>query len=359
MSPTTLHSILNGSADFTLANSIGGAGSVTQAGTGTTILTGTNTYTGPTTLSAGTLQVGNGGTSGSLGTGSVTNNATLAFNRSDAVTVANTITGTGGLIQAGSGNLVLTGANTYSGTTLVNAGTLSVNGSIAGTTTVNNGGTLGGTGTVGSVHIASGGTLAPGNSIGTLTANGNLCFAPGSTYRVEANAAGAADRVNAVGAGTITIDGGTVDVQAGGAGYQRNTRYTILNADGGVTGSFSRRHHQSRLPHPDADLRRQRRAAEPAGQRCARLRQRGAHGQPGGRGQAPRQLRQRAQQRNGGRADPADRQLQRRAGAPDLRLAGGHGPRLGQPGGLGAGAQLLRQPGRAHGLQRRRPGQRR
>ncbi len=120
---------------------------------------------------------------------------------------------------------------------------------------------------MGSVHIASGGTLAPGNSIGTLTVRGNLTFAPGSIYRVEANAAGAADRVNTVGAGTITIDGGTVDVQAGGGGYQRNTRYTILNAAGGVTRQLHRRHHQPRLPHPDADLRRQRRAAEPAGQR--------------------------------------------------------------------------------------------
>ena len=42
-----------------------------------------------------------------------------------------------------------------------------------------------------------------------------------------------------MGAGTVTISGGTVDVQAGGGGYQRNTRYTILDAEGGITGSFT------------------------------------------------------------------------------------------------------------------------
>ncbi|HYE38695.1 MAG TPA: autotransporter domain-containing protein, partial [Ramlibacter sp.] len=103
----------------------------------------------------------------------------------------------------------------------------------------NNGGTLGGTGTVGNVTVGSGGTLAPGNSIGALSVNGNLTFAPGSIYRVEANSAGAADRVDTVGAGTISINGGTVDVRAGGAGYQRNTRYTILSSGGGTTGRFA------------------------------------------------------------------------------------------------------------------------
>src|ERR1700752_1468725 len=142
--------------------------------------------------------MGDGGTSGNLAAGSVINNGTLAFNRSDVVTVANNITGTGGLTQAGPGRLVLSGTNSYSGSTLVNAGTLSVNGSIAGPAIVNSGGTLGGTGTVGSISVASGGTLAPGHSIRTPTASGNLSFAPGSVYRVEANAAGAADRVNTV-----------------------------------------------------------------------------------------------------------------------------------------------------------------
>ena len=54
---------------------------------GTTILAANNTYTGTTTIAAGTLQVGNGGTLGSLGTGAVVNAGVLRFNRSNTLTV--------------------------------------------------------------------------------------------------------------------------------------------------------------------------------------------------------------------------------------------------------------------------------
>ena len=173
---------------------------------------------------------GGGGPDGGTGT----------FNRSDALTAANAISGTGTLTQNGAGNLILTGTNTYAGATTVNAGTLSVNGSITSATTVNSGGKLGGNGSVGSVNVLAGGVLAPGNSIGTLTVNGNLTFAPGSIYRVETDAVGNADRVNVVGApGTLTINGGTVDVQAGAGNYARNTSYTILSSTGATTGAFT------------------------------------------------------------------------------------------------------------------------
>ncbi len=83
------------------------------------------------------------------------------------------------------GTTILTATSTYTGPTMVDGGTLSVNGSIAGSAvTVNAGGTLGGNGTVGSTTI-NGGTLAPGNSIGLLTVNGNLSFTAASSYMVE------------------------------------------------------------------------------------------------------------------------------------------------------------------------------
>jgi fibronectin-binding autotransporter adhesin len=219
---------------------ITGSGGLTGAVLGNLVLSGDNDYTGQTTVVAGTLQIGAGGTTGTLGTGAVTNTGTLAFNRSGTLVVPNDIGGSGALAQVGPGTTVLTGNNSYSGGTTVAAGTLVVDGSIGGHTNVNAGGTLGGSGSVGSVRVGSGGTLAPGNSIGTLTAGGNLSFAAGSTYRVEANAAGAADRVNTTGAATIAIEGGTVEVRAGGTGYQRNTQYTILRAGGGATGAFDR-----------------------------------------------------------------------------------------------------------------------
>ena len=87
----------------------------------------THTYSGTTTISAGTLQIGAGSTSGSLSSStSITNNANIVFNRSDSLTVSNAISGTGNLTQAGAGTLILTGNNGYTGTTTINAGTLQI-----------------------------------------------------------------------------------------------------------------------------------------------------------------------------------------------------------------------------------------
>jgi len=70
----------------TIGSSIAGSAGLTKAGTGTLTLTGANGYSGGRRISAGTLQVGNGGTTGQLGSGAVVDNATLRINRSDAVT---------------------------------------------------------------------------------------------------------------------------------------------------------------------------------------------------------------------------------------------------------------------------------
>src|SRR5262249_45189244 len=115
--------VFNRSDSVTFGGAISGTGSVAQIGTGTTILTGSNTYTGGTTISAGTLQLGNGGTTGSV-TGNVIDNGVLAFNRSDSVTFRGVISGIGSLVKQGAGTLTLPGANTYTGTTTVNAGSL-------------------------------------------------------------------------------------------------------------------------------------------------------------------------------------------------------------------------------------------
>jgi autotransporter-associated beta strand protein len=166
----------------------------------------------------------------------VNNSGTLVFNRSNAFTFANLISGTGELRQEGAGTTTLSNANSYTGATTVNAGTLSVNGSIASSslTTVNAGGTLGGNGTVGSTTI-DGGTLSPGNSIGTLTVAGNLILTAASTYMVEVSPT-SSDFTHVT--GTATPGGATVAAQFGAGSYVEK-RYTILTADGGVNGTFS------------------------------------------------------------------------------------------------------------------------
>jgi autotransporter-associated beta strand protein len=87
--------------------------SLTKEGAGTQILSGNNTYAGTTTVSAGTLQIGDGSTSGSLGSGnvSIASGATLEINRSDnyATTGGQTFSGAGTITKEGAGDLVFNG----------------------------------------------------------------------------------------------------------------------------------------------------------------------------------------------------------------------------------------------------------
>src|SRR5690606_21810146 len=83
----------------------------------------------------------------------------------------------------------------------------------------------------------SGATLATGNSIDTLTVDGDVVFEAGSIFEVEVEADGSTDVLAAT--GTATINGGTVDVQASDVGtWSSSTDFSILTADGGVTGEF-------------------------------------------------------------------------------------------------------------------------
>ncbi|BBN54149.1 hypothetical protein TRE132_22740 [Pseudomonas chlororaphis subsp. aurantiaca] len=98
---------------------------LTKAGLGTLVLSADNTYSGGTTIADGTLQLGNGGNTGSI-VGDVLNHGALAFNRNDSLTFGGAISGTGQVIQMGSGTTLLSGDNSYSGGTTLAGGTLQV-----------------------------------------------------------------------------------------------------------------------------------------------------------------------------------------------------------------------------------------
>ena len=107
---------------------------LTINGPGTQVFSGSNTYTGTTTISAGVLQLGTGAAGQNGSVASIVDNARLVFNNGDAQTYSGNISGTGTLTKNGSASLFLAGANSYSGSTSVNAGLLQYNasGAIAG-----------------------------------------------------------------------------------------------------------------------------------------------------------------------------------------------------------------------------------
>jgi autotransporter-associated beta strand protein len=119
----------SGTITLTGLNALTGANSLLV--TGRTIITNTNDLSGATTITpSGRLQIGAGGTTGSLSDSATENNGVLAFNHSDTFTQGTDfeapITGTGVVEQAGSGNLILNAANSYSGGTSLLSGTLSL-----------------------------------------------------------------------------------------------------------------------------------------------------------------------------------------------------------------------------------------
>ncbi len=149
---STGSSSITGSITLAGASSIGGAGNITlggaindggygfglsKVGAGTVILTAANTYTGGTTIGvgAGTLQIGAGGTTGSLA-GNIVDNASVVFNRTDSFLFSGAISGAGTVNQAGTGTLILD--NTISSAVTISAGTLQIgNGGTTGAVTGN------------------------------------------------------------------------------------------------------------------------------------------------------------------------------------------------------------------------------
>ncbi len=193
----------------------------------TLIIGGTNdlTLAGPFSLN------GNDG----LGTQT---NRTIEVTDTGLATISGVISGSGfNLAKTGSGVLALNNAETYTGATTVNGGTLLVNGSLgAGSVTVTSG-RLGGSGTIaGPVTVGNGGGLAPGNNaIGTLTINNTLTLQSGSSNIFEVSqTAGTHDQVNA----TSVSYGGTLYATNLSGTLAPGDSFTIFSA-GSETGNFT------------------------------------------------------------------------------------------------------------------------
>ena len=118
--------VFDRSDNLTWTGSFSGSGTLVKQGSNTLILTGNHTYSGGTTVAGGILQIGDGGTTGSLNGGPVTNSGTLRFQRSDFSTCDATISG-GSIAKLGAGTLYLTGNNSFgSGTLTLGGGTQNV-----------------------------------------------------------------------------------------------------------------------------------------------------------------------------------------------------------------------------------------
>lgn len=244
---------------------ISGSGGLNKTGAGIFTLSGNNTYIGSTTISSGTLKMGiasalststavtsngtfdlddfsqnigslSGGGSVTLGVNPLT---TLTLGNDNTITAfSGNISGSGGLTKVGSGMLMLTAANTYTGPTIINDGHLHIGGSITSDTTVGSSGSLRGNGTV-IGNVISNGSIKPGASIGVLHVIGNVTLNNGSLYELEISPT-SSDQIDIT--GTLTINpGASIQVipDFGQGAYNPFKRYSIIITTGGVTGTFS------------------------------------------------------------------------------------------------------------------------
>ncbi len=270
----------------TYGDTIGGTGlttggvntAINKTGIGTLVLSATNTFTGNVNISAGTLSVGatanlgnvandviisNGGTLAVTGTTTFANGRDFKIAGLSTIDVAGATTTTlqgivgdgasaGTLVKAGGGILLLSGTNTYTGATNVDAGTLRAGSAgafgastvfsvLSGATLDLNGfnktfGTLSGDGTVTGANATISGSFAPGNGTpaSSMAIVGNLAFQSGAQYLVQVNPSTASF---ATVTGTATLGGAAVTATFANGSYI-SKQYTILTATGGVSGTF-------------------------------------------------------------------------------------------------------------------------
>ncbi|EBQ0530094.1 AIDA autotransporter-like protein ShdA, partial [Salmonella enterica subsp. enterica] len=216
----------------TFDNAIGGSGNVVKSGADTLTLSGSNSYTGGTTISGGTLVASN---VEALGTGDVTNNATLELNTGGDF--INNIGGTGRVEKSGDDTLTLSGSNTYTGGTLINGGTLvASNVEALGTGDVTDNATLALNtgGTFDNAISGSGQVVKSGDE--TLTLSGTNSYTGGTTI---SGGTLVATNVEALGSGDVTDDatlelntGGTFDNAISGSGKVEKSGDKTLTLSG-------------------------------------------------------------------------------------------------------------------------------
>lgn len=161
----------------------------------------------------------------------------------------------GGLVKKGGGELILSGVNSYSSTTRVEQGLLTVNGQLTRSAlTVLNGGMVGGTGRLASLTAANGGIVSPGGAgaIGTLSVTGNATFAAGSQYLVDIGPSGQSDVLAVSGLAQL---GGTLALRPVARVPRFGDSYTVLTAQGGVSGTFGSTASLSAILFPEVTYR--------------------------------------------------------------------------------------------------------
>ena len=223
--------------DVRFDNFISGAGRFDKTGTGSLILTGLIAAS-DVSVSEGVLEVGNGGTRGSLlANVDIGTAGTLSFNRADPFSFAGILSGDGRLQSRGSGLFTLAQDNAgFRGTTDVMAGTFLLDRVLGGDLHVGAARLIGNGTLLGNLSLASGALLGIGDSRSeTLRVGGDAVFAAGSSWLVDVQANGAADRLQVDGNASLA---GDMTVMVGSGDFANATTYRILTANR-VDGSFN------------------------------------------------------------------------------------------------------------------------
>jgi autotransporter-associated beta strand protein len=211
---------------FSGVGGITGAGALVKTGTGSAVLATDNDYSGGTTIAAGTLRVGAGGTAGSIaGPIAIDAAATLEFDRAGRLAVTGALSGSGALVNAGSGRVDLVGGHTFDGPVTVSSGTLGLSPFLAAS-----GITVANAASFAVVNTGSETTLVcPSLTLGSTASGLRFDLASSANPTVPLLAVTTTDG--------LVLSGGahTISVQTSGA--LQTGRFTLIDYDGAAISS--------------------------------------------------------------------------------------------------------------------------